>query len=292
MYSLYIRRNIFIVLEIRTESINDSFVDCDDISKMFNRSALIVESNINDILQTVKKKIGDQSSPNTNDYNDMLNLCRRIMNASRPFNNLLETQKELKDSHTKYNNISVLTDMFYKECKEVLELKKIDVSFDCIEDIYSAVGYNSYKNVCVSLLNRVLCLNDGYLEDIFISLKMISESVSRLRIVSESHNNIFRINRPEDSVNQNLSLEEFIGSDWYSIKYFCKRVGARVIQESDSKNHRFVIWMDIPNSISNGVLLLRSDDLPEDVKTFSNLNLAMSEILPNIIDIDESSTTV
>lgn len=272
------RSNEFIIVEIMTEPISNAVINDVNVSNLMEKNDSSIKSNTSDIMAIVEKVQHSKNTITDEDYSSILKSARKILNTNRNVINAIETKHEIAENKIESISISNLISKFADDCEVVFEPKNVEVTLNCIEDIYSRVSSNAFYNLCISVLNRILCISDGYVDKIIINLEMFRESYAELSISSESSSGKVRIANLDD-LKAKLEENDALNTDLFAIKYFCEKFHSEATQRIDYDKNSALIKIKIPNSTSQGITLFKCNKhIPEYFEKFSTLSIALSDV--------------
>jgi hypothetical protein len=272
------KANSFVVAEIRTESINSSFVNSDQIAELFSNYDNAIKVNTKEITYLLNKSM-DAKQLTQESYDAIIKCTRNLLQASRIMSSVLEIKGDLKNIKRGKNSISSFAVSFVELYAPLFKEKNIDLVLNCLEDIYAPVGKISFDNLCTAILNRLLCISDGYIDTITISLDMIGDGILNLLVFTESDSQTLKVSNRDD-LKKKLEQQDAIGSDLFAIKYFCEGYFAEATQKVNSTLHNSTISVKIPNCEIEGVTVLKSEPvLPQQLDIFSNQYIGITECL-------------
>lgn len=271
------RTNEFVIMELRTECISYSFINNEEVSNLLEESNFNLKKNTADIVSIIDKLQSQKTKITDAEYSNILNSARQILNCNRNISDLVEIRNEIENNQVERVSLSELTSNVAEDCETVLKTKNVEVVLNCIEDIYAVVGKNAFNNLCISALNRLFCISDGYIDKLIIGLEMVSDYSAELYISTESPSGKVRLSNLDD-LKEKLSKNDALGTDLFSIKYFCEKFSAEATQKINHDEHTATISIKLPRCESEGIMLFRcSETLPEHFEKFSKVSIALSE---------------
>jgi len=275
------RTNEFVVVEIRTVTLGASVVEDEAVCDLLSENQAIIRNSTCNIMATVDCLQAQKSRVSKSDYNSIVQWSKNIINSNRPLFNIIETRHEC-ESELEEISLSTLTKSIADNCKKALSPKKIEVVINCTEDIISKMGELSYESLCLSAINKLMCICDGFVDKLIIGLEMLSEDSAELYFSTESPSGKVRITDAEELKKQ-IQRKDIMGTDLFYIKYFCEMFSAEATQKIERDIHKATVSIILPKCHSNGIMLFKcSRFLPEN--PFSRASMCIEKIASYIDD--------
>jgi hypothetical protein len=274
------RATNFVVAEIRLESVNSSFINSNEIANIFLENDSLIKKNARQILTIVENTV-DTAPISQEDYKTILRCANTMIGANRSLASVIETKQDCKNVKLGRNNISSFAAQFVENCEPIFKTKNLEISLNCVEDIYGRIGQASFNNLCSAILNRLICISDGYVDKFTISLDMLGDNILDLCIFTSSTTNTLRVHDMQ-FLKERLKKRDTIGTDLFTIKYFCENYGAEASQRITSTGHSATINIKIPKCETEGVMLFKNHYDKQELDKESNLYVDLIECLSNI----------
>lgn len=272
------RSNEFIIVEIMLESISNAVINDVNISNLMEKNTDSIKKNTSDIMAIVDKIQSNNNIVTDDDYSSIVQSARKLLNTNRNVISAIETKHEIVSKKIEPISISQLISQFADDCETVFKPKDVEVVLNCVEDIYAEVSNNAFYNLCLSILNRILCISDGYVDKIVLNLEMINDSYAEVSISSESASGKVRIANL-DELKAKIEENDALDTDLFAIKYFCEKFHAEAVQRIDYENNSTLIKVKIPSCMSQGITLFKTNAvIPKCLDKFSKISVALSDV--------------
>lgn len=271
------RTNEFVIVEIRTVTLGASIVQDDAVCDLLSENQAIIKTSTCDIISTLDVLQMQKSRVSKNDYNKILKCAKNIMNSNRPLFNIIETRHECETDLDEIS-LSELVQNIASNCRNFFAPKKVDIVINCTEDIYSLMGSISFENLCLSCINRIVCICDGYIDKLIIGLEMVSDNSAELYFSTESPSGKPKITDFTELKKQ-IQKDDIMGTDLFYIRYFCEMFSAEATQKIEHDIHKTTISIELPRCSASGIMLFRcSETLPEGYNQFSRTSLCLEKV--------------
>jgi hypothetical protein len=281
----------YIVLEIITEPISRAFINDDNVANWMLDLRHGFENGSGEISKVVKTRCNNVSLEDKGFIDEaILDMLKNTL----PLTLVTDMKGEIHNKQPESCSLSNLLVKFAETCQAVFRNINIDIEVNCVEDIYGHIGETSFFNACIATLSRTLCSCRGMVDKIVFSLELLTTGITEIGVSVQSPSGEVRISNADD-LKKKLLLGNALGTDLFTIRYFCGELGGSASERIDRINNETRVILKIPNCESQGVMLFKCKNqnniknLPTTIydnygiiTPYSKIVVGLRDILPNL----------
>jgi ribosomal protein S6 len=275
----------YVIIEIRSSSVTTDFINSDNIDNLSKLTSKNIDRNTEKILNVTNALFDGTHQLTSDDYDLILGAVQDLRHASKAVSNLEALKRENNGMSDDKINVTQTVLAFANDCKSLLYPKKINVEFNCSEEILGHINRNILYNLCSSLVSSVIKSSDGYVDNISIRLEMNGAETADLWVIADCRDkvgrfvNLKRAKNSEELMEMKNTTTAF-GNDVFYIREFCNSFNTTFNTSAKPDKHHYEIIMNLPYCSYNNIELFHCDDyIRKNTDKFSNLNLNLFEAM-------------